>query len=655
MGFLAIQYYNPLALNTSRISKPLGELRDKYSYLLTSVVIIFGMQTIRVAFPIAVWHLSSAVYPLLLLMTLSFLTPLFAFLLKSKKFLTLTVGGLALTRILEVLIRNADADLWLSMLGASFFALSLPLLLRPRISDLENRSSGSWAGGLLIGLALDTTIKGIFWTNNLGAGQNPIAILIQILLTVLALTLLLLSQERNEVEKIDRSWPGAILLISIGPFFLLQLLIFQNQGYISEVFGIGLPQAFIVVAFGNLASVIGLYIGNFKFSTPSFIGFFAAIILGASILSMEYSHPLISLVMILAQFTFGWGFSRIAMRGSHANINHLIRTSIVIGFSQILFASLLLISFGNLALSVDFPSDSVMSVLAILMGGTVLLADQMMKRDNLEPSKKPSLILITIVLFLTSIVHSIVQISKTSSEVAVSLPVRVMTYNIHSAVSNNHGQDLEAIAQVIERSGSDIIAIQEISRGWLISGGIDMVSWLSNRLGMEAIFAGNADTLWGNSILSRYPIVESGSGSLPMLDSQVPRGYIWAKIDVGETSPLMIINTHLQNGSEEQHVRLAQVPELLNAWGNSTSSILLGDLNATPGTEEQNLIMNSGLIDSWEEVSTETGNTAPAHQPSIRLDWIWHTRDLVAIEVQVISTTASDHLPVIALIDFVSP
>jgi endonuclease/exonuclease/phosphatase family metal-dependent hydrolase len=139
-----------------------------------------------------------------------------------------------------------------------------------------------------------------------------------------------------------------------------------------------------------------------------------------------------------------------------------------------------------------------------------------------------------------------------------------------------------------------------------------------------------------------------------MLDSKIPRGYIWAKIDVGETSPLLIINSHLQNGSEEQHVRLAQVPVLLNVWGNSTSSILLGDLNATPGAEELNMIMNSGLIDSWEEGSTGRGDTVPAHQPSIRLDWIWHTRDLVAIEAQVISTTSSDHLPVIALIDVVS-
>jgi endonuclease/exonuclease/phosphatase family metal-dependent hydrolase len=501
---------------------------------------------------------------------------------------------------------------------------------------------------------LDTTIQGIFWTNNLGAGQDPIAILIQILLTGLALTLIILGQVRNEEEQIDRSWSGVVLLVSIGPYFLLQLLIFQNQGYISEVIGIGLPQAFVVITFGNLASIIGLYVGNLKPSTPSFIGVIAAIFLGVSILLMEHSHPLIPLVLILAQFIFGWGFSRIAMQGSLANINHLIRTSVVIGFSQILFVSLLLISFGNLALTVELPSGAVMGILAILMGGIVLLADRMSKGLDLQSTKNPSLILITAVLFLTSIVHSVIQISKTGPEVTPSLPVRVMTYNIHSAVSNIHGQDLEAIAQVIERSGSDIIAIQEISRGWLISGGIDMVSWLSSRLGMEAIFAGTADTLWGNSILSRYPIVESGSGPLPMLDSKIPRGYIWAKIDVGETSPLLIINSHLQNGSEEQHVRLAQVPVLLNVWGNSTSSILLGDLNATPGAEELNMIMNSGLIDSWEEGSTGRGDTVPAHQPSIRLDWIWHTRDLVAIEAQVISTTSSDHLPVIALIDVVS-
>ncbi len=58
------------------------------------------------------------------------------------------------------------------------------------------------------------------------------------------------------------------------------------------------------------------------------------------------------------------------------------------------------------------------------------------------------------------------------------LPVKVMTYNIHSGYNVDGGQDFEAIARVIEDSGADIIGLQEVSRGRLMDGAVDMTTWL---------------------------------------------------------------------------------------------------------------------------------------------------------------------------------
>ncbi|MGB2962929.1 MAG: hypothetical protein WBB69_02990 [Anaerolineales bacterium] len=41
---------------------------------------------------------------------------------------------------------------------------------------------------------------------------------------------------------------------------------------------------------------------------------------------------------------------------------------------------------------------------------------------------------------------------------------------------------MEAIAEVIENSGADIIRLQEVSRGRLMDGGADMPAWLARRL-----------------------------------------------------------------------------------------------------------------------------------------------------------------------------
>jgi endonuclease/exonuclease/phosphatase (EEP) superfamily protein YafD len=63
------------------------------------------------------------------------------------------------------------------------------------------------------------------------------------------------------------------------------------------------------------------------------------------------------------------------------------------------------------------------------------------------------------------------------------------------------------------------------------------------------------------------------------------------------------------------------------------------------------LIYDAGLIDVWLETGEGDGFTWPAAEPDKRIDWVWHTADLVAVRAQVVRTQASDHLPVLAVID----
>jgi endonuclease/exonuclease/phosphatase family metal-dependent hydrolase len=157
--------------------------------------------------------------------------------------------------------------------------------------------------------------------------------------------------------------------------------------------------------------------------------------------------------------------------------------------------------------------------------------------------------------------------------------------------------------------------------------------------------------MWGNAILTRYPIMDYGSGVLPLAGSTLGRGYLWAKFDVGAQQPIQIIATHLHHLGNEGYVRLAQVPVLLEYWDHAPRSVILGDLNAVPDSEEMDLIRQAGLIDSWIEAGSGAGYTFNSFDRFQRIDWIWHTEDLVALDVEVISSTASDHLPVIITLD----
>jgi endonuclease/exonuclease/phosphatase family metal-dependent hydrolase len=204
---------------------------------------------------------------------------------------------------------------------------------------------------------------------------------------------------------------------------------------------------------------------------------------------------------------------------------------------------------------------------------------------------------------------------------------------------------------VIEASGADLVALQEVSRGWLVDGSTDLPAWLSRRLDMPFIFRGTSDPVWGNAMLSRDPLLAAGWAPLPRSGTLLPRGFLWAELDVGQAEPLLVIATHLHHVESEHAPRQAQVAALLSFWGGRPNSLLLGDLNARPEYTEMGLIAEAGWTDSWREAGEGAGLTWPAVDPFERIDWIWHTDDLTAVDATVIDSAASDHRPVLATID----
>ena len=168
---------------------------------------------------------------------------------------------------------------------------------------------------------------------------------------------------------------------------------------------------------------------------------------------------------------------------------------------------------------------------------------------------------------------------------------------------------------------------------------------------MPMLLRGTEEPTWGNAILSRFPILESGWGELPREDTLIGRGYLWALIDVGESQPLLVIDTHLHHVDEESLPRQAQVPVLLEFWQDRPSSVLLGDLNAEPDSPEMGMLYDAGLVDSWNEVGSGMGHTFSSRDPHRRIDWIWHSDDLAAVQAEVIQTLASDHLPVLVTLE----
>ena len=235
-----------------------------------------------------------------------------------------------------------------------------------------------------------------------------------------------------------------------------------------------------------------------------------------------------------------------------------------------------------------------------------------------------------------------------SSSSTTPLTFRVMTYNVHQGFDAFDIAGLDRTADTIAHEGPDVVVLQEVVRGWLIDEQHDVLGYLSARLGMPYVFGPTIGDLYGNAILSRYPITEVRRvhyAKEPGLRYQ-PRGAIIARI--GDSATLvkaLIAVTHLDENADASAVRMEQVRTLLGEIGNATPAIIACDCNAKPEAPELKLITDSGFGDLGLQ-SGGGGLTFSSDQPVERIDYIFGL-GVTAAQGHVVSSTASDHRAVV--------
>ncbi|HEY44812.1 MAG TPA: hypothetical protein G4O11_12605, partial [Anaerolineae bacterium] len=473
---------------------------------------------------------------------------------------------------------------------------------------------------------------------------------------MVGLVLWLLWVEPFPVSEAPRgaSWWEALPLLAFGPYLLIQAVIFQNQGWISGVGGLSSSISFLILMGGNFLAVVGCIWGFSRPHTfrPS-LALVIAVYLGLATFYADQPGATFVVILFVGQLLMGWSWALLTSALSPTSHPGIGRITALLGLSMVLFLLMAFLYYISLDMAIPIPRSAILPIVSILFGLPLFFASIRLGGSPIVVWRDWTALTAAFVLAVVSLLYWVGTevLPRPLDEAPPSLPMRVMTYNIHSAYNIEGRQNPEEIARVIEASGADIIALQEVSRGWLINGSTDLASWLARRLNMQVLFKGTTGPMWGIAILTRYPIMDHGSGALPLAGSLLGRGYLWAKIDVGAQQPIQIIATHLHHVEGEGEIRLAQVPVLIEYWDHTPRSVILGDLNAVPGVAEIALFLQAGLIDSWTEVGSGDGYTYSSGDPFQRIDWIWHTPDLVALDVEVLQSTASDHLPVVITVD----
>ncbi|HKA82861.1 MAG TPA: endonuclease/exonuclease/phosphatase family protein [Acidimicrobiales bacterium] len=233
--------------------------------------------------------------------------------------------------------------------------------------------------------------------------------------------------------------------------------------------------------------------------------------------------------------------------------------------------------------------------------------------------------------------------------------LRVATFNIHHGVGLDGVLDLGRIAATVERTGAEVVGLQEVDRHWSQrSNFVDQATWLADVLDMDLAFGANLDLdppatgaprrQYGTAILSAHKIHATTNTPLPRPLGGEQRGLLEASIKV-RGIPVRVFNTHLQHDSQVE--RLAQVARIREVLATANESVvLLGDLNATPDTPEITGLTDR-LVDAWVTAGVGDGFTFDAATPHARIDYVMSSGDVVARTAAVVTSDAADHLPVV--------
>jgi endonuclease/exonuclease/phosphatase family metal-dependent hydrolase len=223
----------------------------------------------------------------------------------------------------------------------------------------------------------------------------------------------------------------------------------------------------------------------------------------------------------------------------------------------------------------------------------------------------------------------------------------VLDWNLHHGVAPATDVDPERIARTIEAQDPDVVTLQEVSRGGVLGGGVDLATWLSYRLGMRLVYAPAADQQLGNAVLARSGLTDPVVTPLPYGSGPQRRSAVSATVTLADGTGVRVTSVQLQRGAANTPTRLDELHTLLAAMPGSGPTVIGGDLAAEPASPEINLLDGAGWASALDVAGGSGTPTFPSDHPTTRIDWVLGRGVEVASAEVVTGPRSSDHLPVV--------
>jgi endonuclease/exonuclease/phosphatase family metal-dependent hydrolase len=212
--------------------------------------------------------------------------------------------------------------------------------------------------------------------------------------------------------------------------------------------------------------------------------------------------------------------------------------------------------------------------------------------------------------------------------------LKMLTYNIQQGYDAVGMKNYAGQLTLIQQLNPDVIGLQESDTSRIANGNSDVVRYFADHLGMYSYYGPKTvQGTFGVALLSRYPI--ENPRTFYMVSAGEQTATIVAEIIAnGKTYHVMV--THLGNDGP-----LPQVLDVLSQVDRQSNTVLLGDFNLKPATDQYRQV-TSVLDDAWVRAGSPKpiGAEWDANQ---RIDYVFVTAPVDVAAAQYVLAPTSDH------------
>lgn len=221
-----------------------------------------------------------------------------------------------------------------------------------------------------------------------------------------------------------------------------------------------------------------------------------------------------------------------------------------------------------------------------------------------------------------------------AAEEAVTL--RLVAANLSSVSTQawspdngNHSNPEGAGARILKALKPDVVMIQEFNTT------IPVRQWVNRTFGQEFSFYQEEGKQIPNGVISRFPIIASGSWDDPQLDN---REFAWARLRLPGDREMWVVSVHFHSkGSASRTIEAAALAHFVRATVPTGAMLAIGGDYNTRSVDEACFAELKGVVVHSEKPPADENGDITTNVPRNRpYDWVLASEALDKLEIPVV-------------------